>query len=130
MKSSLIKRSWAEPYKIKMVELNRKYLTEKFGENELIESTCIDLSNNQITKINSNAFKKLSNLKELSLRNNEITDIYSKAFESLSSLKMLFLFGNKLNRLETKTFKGLSQLEILELNRNQISEIDLKFFFT
>ena len=43
-----------------MIELNREFLVKKYGKDDLINKTIIDISNNHIRKIDSNTLKGFS----------------------------------------------------------------------
>ena len=111
-----------------MVELNREFLVKRYGKDNLINRTVIDIWINRIKKIDPNTFKGLVKLEKLDLSNNEIEEIDFRLFESLSNLKSLWLFNNKLKRIDPNTFKGHDKLEILSLYNNQIEEIDSRLF--
>lgn len=111
-----------------MVELNREFLINKYGKDELLEETNIILINNRINKVDLNAFRNLKHLKELSLFGNDIPEIEANVFVSLSNLTSLFLYENQLNKIDCNAFKGLKNLEKLWLSDNKISEIEEKTF--
>jgi Leucine-rich repeat (LRR) protein len=109
-----------------MVELNRKFLVNKFGsENQLQELTQIEFSYYYILEwINSNAFKGLVNLEKISLTSNGLEEIEGDLFEDLPNLKYLDLSYNKLKKIDSNAFEGLKQLEELHLNKNELTVIN------
>lgn len=89
----------------------------------------IDLSNNEIENINSDAFKNLTSLTHLVISNNTLSKTYS--FETTFSilfkhnqrLKVLDLSNNKLTHLPLNTFISNIQIEKLILSMNYFSQI-------
>ncbi|KAF7267876.1 hypothetical protein GWI33_018932 [Rhynchophorus ferrugineus] len=74
-------------------------LTMNHNQIENIIETCdykyLDVSYNNVTKINANAFKEASNLKELHLQHNSLSNIPSKVFANLVNLTYLDLSYNQ-----------------------------------
>ncbi|XP_076259256.1 uncharacterized protein LOC143195716 isoform X1 [Rhynchophorus ferrugineus] len=74
-------------------------LTMNHNHIENIIETCdykyLDVSYNNVTKINANAFKEASNLKELHLQHNSLSNIPSKVFANLVNLTYLDLSYNQ-----------------------------------
>ncbi|XP_076259264.1 uncharacterized protein LOC143195717 [Rhynchophorus ferrugineus] len=74
-------------------------LTMNHNQIENIIETCdytyLDVSYNNVTKINSNAFKEASNLKELHLQHNSLSNIPSNVFANLVNLTYLDLSYNQ-----------------------------------
>uniref|UniRef100_A0A8C6YY70 LRRCT domain-containing protein n=1 Tax=Nothoprocta perdicaria TaxID=30464 RepID=A0A8C6YY70_NOTPE len=66
----------------------------------------------------TDALVGLGALQELDLSNNYLTVLPSEAFRPLSSLVMLNLGSNRLGELEPKVLYGLPQLQVLILNSN------------
>ena len=102
-----------------MVDLNREVLVKKYGKDNLINQTVIDLSRSQIRNIDSNTFKGITKLEILSLENNEIEEIDVRLFETLSNLKVLWLFNNKLKEIDRKCFEPLKSIEVIEIYENE-----------
>ena len=75
----------------------------------------LDLSNNKITIIESNAISYCDQLLKINLNGNSIKEIESFAFNQLKSIKSLDLSNQMINILKTEMF----QLELL-------SEINLR----
>ncbi len=88
----------------------------------------LDLQNNQLTTIESNAFAGITNLKVLDLANNQLSTIESNAFAGLTSLEDLDLTNNQLSTIESNAFAGLTNLENLNLNNNQLITVESNAF--
>lgn len=111
-----------------MIVLNREFLIDKYGIEQLKELTEIDLRNTGIAKIDPNTFIGLEKLEKLLLNDNEIEEIDVKLFDGLKNLKSLWMHNIKLKRIDPNTFKGLDKLEKLLLSQNQLEEIDYRLF--
>ena len=72
------------------------------------------LIDNNLTKIESNAFHHLNNLNILNLSRNQIEQIDATVFNGLKNLEQLILSGNKLKKIESNTFQYFSLLKILK----------------
>ncbi|CAK9298283.1 unnamed protein product [Gordionus sp. m RMFG-2023] len=86
-----------------------------------IFTTEINLSNNLITEIPTDAFKTLVNLEKIDLRNNLIENIHDNAFANCKKVTNLLLTENKLTRLTPKMFTGLINLRTLTLRTNRLT---------
>ncbi|CAH2046820.1 unnamed protein product, partial [Iphiclides podalirius] len=77
----------------------------------------LDLSRNQITLIESDAFYNMTSLQRLDLSYNQISNIYKEMFKGLVNLERLVLSQNLISTLSSGTFDyllGLKQLDITE----------------
>ncbi|XP_071804159.1 uncharacterized protein [Asterias amurensis] len=83
----------------------------------------LDLSDNQISFINSEALKNVPNLHSLILADNNITVLQSNTFFNTFKIKMLKLNGNKITTIEDKAFIGLRDLTTLDLSGQSITSI-------
>ncbi|KAJ8038020.1 Leucine-rich repeat-containing G-protein coupled receptor 4 [Holothuria leucospilota] len=81
----------------------------------------LDLSENELSKIENNAFKMLSSLSELYLNDNLLTDMTKNVLGHLRSLEILWLSKNKLTHLPHDTFQGKGDLLSLFLDRNKFA---------
>ena len=86
-------------------------------------TTFVNLDNNKIKKILTDAFLNLVNCKKLFISNNDITEIESGAFRSMVKLTELGLGYNILEKLRSDMFSGLPALEILRLNQNKLDNV-------
>ncbi|XP_070778313.1 toll-like receptor 13 [Enoplosus armatus] len=83
----------------------------------------LDLSSNDILKINRTDLSGLSKLIYLEMGFNSISHIDDGAFTDLVQLEELDIHSNDLKNLTDNTFQGLSKLESLSLTNNQITYI-------
>ncbi|XP_023943045.2 adhesion G protein-coupled receptor A3 [Bicyclus anynana] len=77
----------------------------------------LDLSRNQISLIESDAFYNMTSLQRLDLSYNQINNIYKDMFKSLINLERLILSQNHITVLTVGTFDflvGLKQLDITD----------------
>lgn len=82
--------------------------------NRLSDLQRLDLSNNQISRIEPGAFEGLHNLKRLDLSNNKLGSINGSIFTGLQSLQKLMLSFNKLNTIPEGTFNDLPALRRID----------------
>lgn len=73
------------------------------------ELTQLDVSQNQLQNVPSNAIKNLHHLLILNLNHNRISQIHNRAFEGLDTLEILTLYENKINVIESEAFRGLEK---------------------
>ena len=93
-----------------------------------LNSVVLDLSNNDISKIEENAFNNLPKLAVLSLNNNDISKIEENAFNNLPKLAVLSLNNNDISKIEENDFNNLPSLAGLSLMNNSISFVSGKAF--
>jgi Leucine-rich repeat (LRR) protein len=84
----------------------------------------LDLSFNNIEKIDNGAFDDNSKLTKLILSYNQIKHLSEKLFNSLHDLTTLHLSHNKIHFIDSKTFKNLKNIHIITLNHNQLESIE------
>ncbi|CAG2220716.1 unnamed protein product [Mytilus edulis] len=81
----------------------------------------LDLSYNNLTRLDANIFLRYTYLEKILIDNNNIKKLNAKAFNGLSSLKYLFMSNNYLNITETYptgVFESLRNLSVLDISRN------------
>jgi hypothetical protein len=88
----------------------------------------LDLSNCNISEIDSNAFTGLDRMDVLSLASNSLNDLSEKVFEPLVDLKELYLQGNQLSRILPQILLPLKKLLVLDVSYNRIPDIDKETF--
>ncbi|XP_050293925.1 protein slit isoform X3 [Anthonomus grandis grandis] len=86
----------------------------------------LDLQGNNITAIYESDFHDLGRLKILQLSDNQISKIEKDSFQDLSSLERLRLNGNVLKNIPDNLLAPVSKLFRLDLSHNQISVIGKK----
>jgi Leucine-rich repeat (LRR) protein len=86
------------------------------------------LTENKLATLGSMAFYRLHRLTFLDVSFNQITDIEKDAFNGLSELNQLILSSNSLQTLTNGVFSPLVSLKKLEILRNQLTELDLDQF--
>jgi Leucine-rich repeat (LRR) protein len=85
----------------------------------------LDLSDNQIAKIDENSFICLTNLKFLNLNKNCLISLYTNMFHGLKNLQVLNLSDNKISTIDD-AFIELSSLISLNLSNNELTKINSK----
>jgi len=86
------------------------------------------LDNNKLKRIESNTFKGLINLEELSLFDNQIEEINVNGLVDLKNLKELYLDNNKLKRIDRSCFEPLTSIAIISLRGNELASKANCFF--
>ncbi|KAM5194502.1 toll-like receptor 3 [Mantella aurantiaca] len=89
----------------------------------------LDLSNNNIRKIEPGCFQPLNNLNTLIMANMTLgTSLIEQLCTELAEtqIKVLILLNSHLTKIHNTTFKGLSStaLEILDISKNSLTQID------
>lgn len=91
--------------------------------------TILDLSDNQISVLDDNAFSDLENLGVLYLSRNKIRVLKKSYFRTLTNLRVLYLDQNVLTHVPSDVFYPyLISLEKLDLSTNMISSIESQAF--
>ena len=93
-----------------------------------VHTQALTLSDNNIVKIEVNAFQSLINLEYLDLHKNELRELDADLFLHLSLLKELYLDSNMLQRLPPNIFHTLTSLRYLNLDKNDLKELDADLF--
>jgi hypothetical protein len=83
----------------------------------------INLSENKLTTIHPETFNGLTSLERINLGFNQLTTIAPRTFDRLTSLKEIYLFYNQLTTIEPGTFDGLTSLEEIHLEHNLLTKI-------
>ncbi|XP_078406843.1 toll-like receptor 22 [Cetorhinus maximus] len=90
--------------------------------NNSVALRLLSLASNELTVI-PKAILGTYNLESLNLSFNQINRIDSHDFATLGKLKQLFLVGNKITQVASSSFYGLLQLTELQLGNNYLLEI-------
>lgn len=88
----------------------------------------LDLSYNQIPRIQPFYFNMLKSLRVLDLSHNKIQLIHAKAFEKLNMLTDLKCRGNLISTLPDTLFSNVLSIQVIELGKNNISRIASTLF--
>ncbi|XP_050297259.1 uncharacterized protein LOC126736770 [Anthonomus grandis grandis] len=80
------------------------------------------LSKDHIKDFNIN-LEHVPKLQVLDISDNEITKLEEGVFDMVPNLSVIYMFNNKLTSLTRNVFRNLSKLELLELSKNQISHL-------
>ncbi|KAG8189486.1 hypothetical protein JTE90_018138 [Oedothorax gibbosus] len=82
----------------------------------------LDLGNNLLERVPSEALRSLSHLSSLSLTFNRIETVHGDAFSGLYSLLRLSLFGNRIHTIDQNAFLGVGgNLTHLNLGDNRLT---------
>ncbi|XP_068626115.1 protein slit [Battus philenor] len=85
------------------------------------QTTELYLESNEITSLEPEQIRHLTQLTRLDLSNNRITVLYNNTFEGLTKLSTLIVSYNRLRCVQRDALKGLTQLRVLSLHGNNIS---------
>uniref|UniRef100_H2YXG4 Uncharacterized protein n=1 Tax=Ciona savignyi TaxID=51511 RepID=H2YXG4_CIOSA len=88
-----------------------------------LDTTELDLSNNEIKEIERDAFDGLSQLSSLVMYGNKITSLPAGIFTHMHNLQMLLMNANKIKCLRQDVFSGLRSLTLLSLYDNKLQSI-------
>ncbi|XP_036382767.1 leucine-rich repeat-containing protein 19-like [Megalops cyprinoides] len=109
---------------------NYSKLTELYLDNNMLtvlpghmfaslpELRILNVSSNNISRVEPKSFAGLADLSVLDLSRNSIPSLPPGVFSNLSSLEGLYLQGNNLHSLENGTFVDLKRLSRLDLDGN------------
>lgn len=87
--------------------------------------TQLDLSQNYLAAVPSNALRNLHHVLILNLNHNKINAVHAKAFEGLDTLEILTLYENEIATIAPDAFKGIDnrKLKRLNLGGNELTKI-------
>lgn len=106
------------------VKIKRHLLSDRIYSEVFTE---LDLSDNDISNIEFNAFQSLTRLTTLNLSHNKLIDFYINAHD-LAYIKCLNLSGNYISRLYPESFSQMKNLERLDLSANRLEYIPSQTF--
>ena len=107
-----------------MVRLD-KLLVEKTTES--IDSTEVDLSQNDIDSIDESTFETYSQLLIVNLHSNQIKSLNQNALRGLNNLIFLNLSHNNIKKFDLIYLKHTTKLKTIKLNNNQITSFCVKY---
>lgn len=93
----------------------------------LTQLRALDLSHNQLSKLDPNLFEGMVNLKIIQLQNNRIFSIAANTFSHHEHLQILSLSHNQLETLHPKSIVHLPLLNLLSLDHNQLRSLHRNF---
>jgi len=88
----------------------------------LINLEELNLGNNRIKTIDSQAFKNLKKLKDINLSNNELE--YINILESLEKINIINISCNPINNIDIQIFNNLKFLEKIYIINNNINNLE------
>lgn len=88
----------------------------------------VDLSSNQIARINGSSLENLLSLQTLKLSSNRIMNVSIDDFHGLTQLTQLDLQYNNIEHIPVEAFMLLTHLRHLNLSHNQIQSIAISIF--
>ncbi|XP_011668842.2 insulin-like growth factor-binding protein complex acid labile subunit [Strongylocentrotus purpuratus] len=97
---------------------SHRYLTA-VPTNLTHDITVLDLTQNQLNKLDNTSFTSLPHLRYLYLQSNNMSTIESGAFQSLPELYLISLLNNNFTSLPTNIFSKNQKLQIVDLTANQ-----------
>lgn len=118
---ALLRRNYTIPQTANILNLSRNNLT-KIQFSLILKSDSVSelfLNNNQISEISPNALR-LSNLKRLDLSDNELEIIHEGTFDHIKNLEYLNLANNKFATFEKISFHHLGNLKEIILDNNNL----------
>ena len=113
------------PEETNVVKLKRNNIaTLKSGNfSHMYSCLFLDLSFNNISLIEPDAFEGLDSLYTMWLSNNSLQILTSGMFQQLKNLEKLYLSGNRIASIEANSFSELQKLLILDLSHNLLSSL-------
>ncbi|XP_051527537.1 TLR4 interactor with leucine rich repeats-like [Myxocyprinus asiaticus] len=92
--------------------------------------TKLSLSRNKISKIDREALKGLSRLKDFTIDRNELTEIPAGLLDPLERIEHLDFSDNHISRVDPGAFDHLSHLKTLKLKNNRLTNLSGGVFAT
>ena len=93
-----------------------------------IDLKVMDLTDNNIFRVESSTFKDLFNVQEVKLSGNLLKELPGDVFKGLKDLKHLDVSDNRLVTIPVDLFKDLNNLEELKLSGNLLVTLDVGLF--
>ncbi|XP_013137611.1 PREDICTED: insulin-like growth factor-binding protein complex acid labile subunit [Papilio polytes] len=104
---------------------SEEHIMPKIKKGLVDVTTQIDLSNNNISIIEYNAFQYIINLVSLDVSNNNLNTFLVNS-EHLANVKFLNISGNFITRLDFQTFSRMNNLQNLDLSNNRFENLPTK----
>jgi Leucine rich repeat len=90
---------------------------------KMLDCSSIDLSGNEIKRVESNFFASLYRLESLNLDNNQLRVLPDNVFDELENLRKISVKNNFLESLDGDLFKFNFNLESVDFSNNKLSRI-------
>jgi Leucine-rich repeat (LRR) protein len=103
-------------------EIGNPYLTADTFSSQ-VRLVALDLSFNQLTRLDASLLKPLTALQLLDLSGNQITALSAGTFSAQHNLHILRLSRNRISTLNPQAFSGLSVLSTLALDHNALESL-------
>ncbi|XP_052792324.1 leucine-rich repeat-containing protein 24-like [Mya arenaria] len=118
------------PHNIRVLDLSNNQITQlednAFAKYEFLE--VLHIHNNSLSRLEKRVFGRLHNVMYLDLSFNSLDQVPSTSFLDLRSLLTLSLLGNRITSIKADAFHGLSKLTNLYLSGNHIYSIHPRAF--
>ena len=115
-----------------ILSLKNLNITDLDGLSDIpdVETVCtLVLSDNKISSLCQEHFKKFTTLKKLFLARNKISTINDNTFCDLSNLQELLIHDNPLTLISSKAFVGLKSLTYLNFINKEVTTIEGNPFY-
>ncbi len=103
---------------VKIPNMWIRVLKENLFSTDFMKIEYLDLSHNNIEKIEENSFKNLVNLKWLNLESNFLKVLNSFEFRNNKKLKYINLNKNKIGKINRSALRDLKNLKLVQLEEN------------
>lgn len=120
------------PFMVQSVFTSFANLTELEYDNSNLQSINLPggvrldnlvLTNNNISRIQANAFVNQPRLRYVRLSNNNIQEVDETAFVGLSEVIALWLLNNQIRVIQPRTFQPLASVTYLDLEGNDLTSV-------
>ncbi|XP_029175127.1 protein artichoke [Nylanderia fulva] len=88
----------------------------------------LNISHNSLSRFNSDVFKGVFSLLQLDLSANFLQKFPTNALRHLTNLKFLNISDNLITEIEQKYLSSLTELQVLDLSRNNIGQLGINTF--
>ncbi|XP_070166621.1 protein artichoke isoform X1 [Polyergus mexicanus] len=88
----------------------------------------LSISHNSLSRFNSDVFKSVSNLLQLDLSANFLQEFPTNALRHLTNLKFLNISNNLITEIEQIHLSRLTELQVLDFSRNNIGQLGINTF--
>lgn len=96
---------------------------------DLTKMTWINVSHNALAEITRGTFARNAVLRVLNMANNNIKKIDGNTFRGMRFLRRLYLNDNMISDVGRGTFSSVTRIGTIDLARNRIKKVDYQMFF-